>query len=77
MCVLWFFGIKLPTFSSWTSSFFRAYRSHLQMVPSSQTQMRTFPSLLMLVCRIAAEHLGCWSTVNLASLGSSTSKSQM
>lgn len=34
------------------------FLSHLQMVPSSQTQMRTSPSLLKLVCRMAALHLG-------------------
>ena len=49
--------------------------SHLQMVPSSQTQIRTLPSLERLVCRMAEVHLGWARTYDRTWAGSSTSRS--
>ena len=39
--------------------------SHLQMVASSETAIKTEPSRLKTVCRMAAEHLLCVKTIGL------------
>ncbi len=62
-CFRWHGIVHYLQYSRW--HWIQRMRSHLQMVPSSQTEMRMLPSRVRWVCRIAAVHLLWLSVVHL------------
>lgn len=74
------YWINRYSFSSWVQRFFfgsyLSVRSQRQMVPSSQTQIRMFPSRENVVCRMGDVHFGCVRVTARINVGSGVLMSQ-